>query len=67
MNFALGCYVDHFFFGCLGYADDLLIMSTSRSGLQAMGEISEFFARESHLKLSTDPEHKKSKTKCLTF
>ena len=54
-NSGLGCYVDQFFFGCLGYADDLLIMSASRSGLQAMVEICEVFARESHLKFSTDP------------
>ena len=66
-NSGLGCYVDQFFFGCLGYADDLLIMSASRSGLQAMVEICEVFARESHLKFSTDPEPKKSKTKCLIF
>ena len=66
-NSGLGCYVDHFFYGCLGYADDLLIMSASRSGLQAMVEICEVFARESHLKFSTDPEPRKSKTKCLIF
>ena len=35
----LGCRLDRFFFGCLGYADDLLILSASRSGLQAMVQI----------------------------
>ena len=36
-------------------------------GLPAMVEICEVFARESHLKFSTDPEPRKSKTKCLIF
>ena len=63
----LGCYVDHFFFGCLGYADDLLIMSASGSVLQSMVEICEIFAWESYLKFSTDPDPMKSKTKCLIF
>ena len=67
VNFALGCYVDHFFFGCLGYADDLLIMSASGSVLQSMVEICEIFAWESYLKFSTDPDPMKSKTKCLIF
>ena len=67
MSSGLGCYVDHCFFGCLGYANDLLIMSASRSRLQAMVQICEAFAKDYHLKFSTDPDPKKSKTKCLIF
>ena len=29
----LGCRIEQFFYGCLGYADDLLLLSASRSGL----------------------------------
>ena len=32
----LGCRIDNFFFGCLGHADDLLLLSASRSGLQRL-------------------------------
>ena len=31
-----GCSVNGNYFGCLGYADDLLLLSASRSGLQTM-------------------------------
>ena len=63
----LGCRVDHCFFGCLGYADDLLLLSASRSGLQAMVTICEKFAKMKHLKFSTNVDPIKSKTKCLIF
>ena len=32
----LGCRLNSQFYGCLGYADDLLLLSASRSGLQSM-------------------------------
>ena len=63
----LGCRIDHCFYGCLGYADDLLLLSATRSGLQAMVRISENFAKLKHLKFSTNVDPKKSKTKCLIF
>ena len=63
----LGCWVDHCFFGCLGYADDLLLLSGSRSGLQAMVTICEKFAKMKHLKFSTNVDPDKSKTKCIIF
>ena len=58
----LGCRIDHCFYGCLGYADDLLLLSSSRSGLQAMVKICESFAKEKHLKFSTNANPQKSKT-----
>ena len=63
----LGCRIDTFFYGVLGYADDLLLMSASRSGLQAMVAICEQFAKNMKLKFSTDVDPKKSKTKCVIF
>ena len=63
----LGCRIDHAFYGCLGYADDLLLLSASRSGLQAMVKICETFANVKHLKFSTNVDPQKSKTKCLIF
>ena len=63
----LGCHVGTFFLGCLGYADDLLLLSASRSGLQAMVNICENFMRKKNLKFSTHPDAAKSKTKCIVF
>ena len=59
----LGCRIDSFFYGVLGYADDLLLLSASRSGLQAMVRICETFAKEMKLKFSTNVDPVKSKTK----
>ena len=42
----LGCSIDRFYFGVLGYADDLLLLSASRSGLQAMVSMCEEFSSE---------------------
>ena len=63
----LGCRIDSFYYGVLGYADDLLLLSASRSGLQAMVRICEEFARLRKLKFSTHEDPVKSKTKCLMF
>ena len=63
----LGCRLDRFFYGCLGYADDLLILSASRSGLQSMVRICEKFASDKSLKFSTNEDPVKSKTKCIIF
>ena len=63
----MGCYIGTHFFGCLGYADDLLLLSASRTGLQEMVSICERFALSKNLKFSTDPDPAKSKTKCIVF
>ena len=63
----MGCYIGTHFYGCLGYADDLLLLSASRTGLQEMVSISEKFAGSKNLKFSTDPDPNKSKTKCIVF
>ena len=63
----LGCRVDNIFYGVLGYADDLLVLSASRSGLQAMVSICEKSAKMRKLKFSTSLDPNKSKTKCIMF
>ena len=63
----LGCKIDSFFYGVLGYADDLLLMAASRTGLQAMVAICEKFAKLRKLKFSTNTDPVKSKTKCVIF
>ena len=63
----LGCKIDSFYYGVLGYADDLLLLSASRSGLQAMVRICEGYAKDMRLKFSTNVDPVKSKTKCLVF
>ena len=63
----MGCYIGTHFYGSLGYADDLLLLSASRTGLQEMVRICERFALSKNLKFSTDPDPVKSKTKCIVF
>ena len=53
--------------GFFGYADDLLLLSASRSGLQAMVKLCEGFAKLMKLKFSTNVDPVKSKTKCVVF
>ena len=62
-----GCQLNGLFMGCFGYADDLFLLSASRSGLQAMVNICQEFASSRNLKFSTNIDPDKSKTKCLIF
>ena len=66
-NSGLGCKVDNFYYGVLGYADDLLLLSASRTGLQAMVAICEKFTKQRRLRFSTNANPMKSKTKCIVF
>ena len=63
----LGCRFDGHYYGVVVYADDLLLLSASRSGLQGMVSICEKFALSRNLKFSTDIDPLKSKTKCILF
>ena len=63
----LGCWLNGAFLGCFGYADDLLLLSASRSGLQSMVDICSEFMRKKSLKFSTHLNPAKSKTKCIIF
>ena len=62
-----GCYIDSFFYGLLGYADDCALLSPSREGLQHMLNICvKYFSRHG-IQISVDEDVNKSKTKCLSF
>ena len=63
----LGCHSLGVFLGCFGYADDIFLLSASRSGLQAMVNLCQGFASRKNLKFSTNKNTEKSKTKCLIF
>lgn len=62
-----GCWVNGTFTGIVGYADDLLLLSPSLSGLQEMVKSCEEFAKTHNLTYSTHPDPKKCKTKCIAF
>ena len=59
----LGCRLNSKFYGCFGYADDLLLLSASRSGLQSMINKCSDFMKLRKLKFSTNKIPAKSKTK----
>ena len=63
----LGCHIGDFYFGALGYADDVILMSPSRTSLQLMLNICQKFAEKHSMVFSTDPHPSKSKTKCMLF
>ena len=62
-----GCCIDQNYIGIVGYADDLFLMSPNFDGLQKMLLICEKYASVHNLRFSTDPNAKKSKTKCIAF
>ena len=67
-NSGFGCHINNLFYGIFGYADDLVLLSPDRSGLQNMINITCDFLNDIGLNISvnhTDPC--KSKTKCVAF
>ena len=57
----IGCCIDQNYIGIVRYGDDLFLMSPTFDGLQKMLLIL------LNLRFSTDPNAKKSKTKCIAF
>ena len=51
----------------MGYADDLLLLSPSREGLQQMVSFLETCAAQHNISFSTHPIASKSKTKGMVF
>ena len=61
------CSLGSFYAGVHGYADDLLLLCPSRSGLQEMVDTCQRYAEEHRIQFSTHPEAEKSKTKGIVF
>jgi hypothetical protein len=64
-NLGVGCYVGEVFMGAMGYADDLVLLAPTRTAMQMMLKECEDFGTRNNLLFSTDPDAKKSKTKCV--
>ena len=62
-----GCWIDDNFYGMLGYADDIMLISPTRDGLQEMIDTSASFMESHNLSFSTNPDPRKCKTKCMAF
>ena len=56
-----GCKIGQYYAGGHGYADDLLLLCTSRRGLQEMVDIAANYTKDHNIKFSTDPRPQKSK------
>ena len=63
----LGCHIGGYWYGGLGYADDLILLAPNTEVLQKMLNICQGYADEHNLVFSTDPVPAKSKTKCVYF
>ena len=55
------------YFGCVGYADDIALIAPCRSALQKMINIAKTFFDAHGIKISTNPDIKKTKTKILVY
>ena len=63
----LGCHVKHQFAGVFGYADDIVLLSPTKAGLQSMLNMcAEFFSIHG-IQISVNENAKKSKTKGMVF
>ena len=60
-----GCHIAGKFYGAALFADDLILMSPTRSGMQEMLRKCEKYGEEHNIVFSTDPNPTKSKSKCL--
>ena len=63
----IGCQIQSVYMGIWVYAEDIILLSPGRTGLQEMAKICENFARATKLKFSTNIRIEKCKTKCLKF
>ena len=66
-NSGFGCTILGVFYGAVIYADDIFLLSASRTGLQVMINLCQKFAERINLKFGTNANPDKSKTKCIAF
>ena len=57
----VGCHIYGIFYGALIYADNILLLSASRNGLQAMVNLCENFVETRNLKFGTNTYPEESK------
>ena len=62
-----GCWVTDQYHGIFGYSDDKLILAPSLGALEDMLQTCEKYAATHNLKITTDPNPSKCKTKLLAF
>ena len=62
-----GCWIDLYYIGMVGYADDDWLLAPSQQALQDMLQTCEEYNLEHGLQFSTDVRPEKSKTKCIAF
>ena len=62
-----GCTIQGEYSGIFGYSDDDILLAPSLAALQGMLQIAESYAISHGLKFSTDPDPRKSKTKCISW
>ena len=63
----IGCHIAGVWFGACAYADDIVLLSNNRDTLQKMVNVCQQYGADHNLTFSTDPDPKKSKTKCVLF
>ena len=63
----MGCQIENNYFGVMGYADDLSLISPSRKGLQEMINIVKDYCDNHGITISTNPVVSKTKTKIIVF
>lgn len=66
-NSNLGCTIDSHYFGVIGYADDLALVSPSCEALQKMINITEHYCTKHGITISVNDNIIKSKTKLIAF
>ena len=62
-----GCHINNYFYGCSAYADDIILLSPTRNGLQSMFNLCVSYFQKHNITISTNVDLAKSKTKCIYF
>ena len=62
-----GCRIGLHWYGAFAYADDVILLSPTITGLQKMVDICQNHSQEYDLMFSSDPDPAKSKTICIAF
>ena len=66
-NSKIGCTIGQYYYGGLGYADDISLLCPTREGLQKLIDLVKSYCDGHGIRISTDPNPQKSKTKVLLF